>query len=247
MELKYLIQRGVRRLGYRIERAIPTDVAPEIVETIRRVDPFTKTSPEAIAALCSATQYIVRADIPGDVVECGVWEGGSMMAIALTLERLGATGRTLWLYDTYAGMAPPGEHDVRAWDGAAPAAHFEDDRLGPSAHKWAYSELEAVKKNMAQTGYPAERLRFVPGLVEDTIPDQVPEAIALLRLDTDFHDSTRHELQHLYPRISPGGVLIVDDYGSWRGARKAVDDYIAAGHEMHLVRVDPSVHLAVKI
>jgi O-methyltransferase len=247
VDIRYVIQRAVNRCGYRVERLIPTDITRQSAVTIRRVSPFTRTSPEAIAALCSATEYIERSRIPGDVVECGVWEGGSMMAVALTLGRLGALDRILWLYDTYAGMTSPGPLDVRIFDGAVAVDGFESGRLGENAHKWVYADLEVVEKNMATTDYPSDRVRFVVGPVEETIPDSAPDQIALLRLDTDFHDSTLHELEHLYPRLSRGGVLVVDDYGSWRGARKAVDDYVASHDALHLIRVDPSVHVAVKL
>jgi hypothetical protein len=244
---RWAIQRVVNRFGYRFERAIPADLDESTVETIRRVASFTMTSPEEIAALCSATEYVVRSGVQGDFVECGVWKGGSMMAVALTLGRLAATDRTLWLYDTFAGMAAPTEVDRRAWDPVAASTDFATGCLDEGGHKWAFADLDLVRTNMRSTGYPSDHLRFVPGLVEDTIPESAPEQIALLRLDTDFHDSTRHELEHLYPRLGRGGVLIVDDYGSWHGARKAVDDYVADGHPMHLVRVDSTVHLAVKL
>ena len=77
------------------------------------------------------------------------------------------------------------------------------------------------------TGYPPERIHFVRGPVEETLPAGAPDEIALLRLDTDWYESTRHELEHLYPRLAAGGVLLVDDYGHWEGARKAVDEYFA--------------------
>ena len=88
------------------------------------------------------------------------------------------------------------------------------------------------------TGYPEQRLHFVPGLVEETIPAQVPEGISLLRLDTDYYASTKHELTHLYPRIAAGGVLLIDDYGHWAGCKKAVDEYLASRDPVLLHRID---------
>ena len=87
--------------------------------------------------------------------------------------------------------------------------------------------LDVVRQAMAATGYPEDRLHYHPGLVEDTTPGRAPETIALLRLDTDWYASTKHELEHLYGRLSPGGVLILDDYGDWEGARKATDEWLA--------------------
>ena len=89
---------------------------------------------------------------------------------------------------------------------------------------------------------------MVPGLVEDTVPSQAPEVIALLRLDTDWYKSTWHELEHLYPRLSVGGVLIIDDYGHWEGARRAVDEFIEAkGLRLFLSRIDYTGRLAIKL
>ena len=99
---------------------------------------------------------------------------------------------------------------------------------------------------MSRTGYPSERINYHPGLVQDTIPAQAPERIALLRLDTDWYESTRHELTHLYERVTPGGVIIIDDYDWWEGSRKAVDEFIVAGgHRLLLVPVG-SGRIAIK-
>jgi hypothetical protein len=96
-------------------------------------------------------------------------------------------------------------------------------------------------------GYPAERIHYHAGLVQDTIPEQAPERIALLRLDTDWYESTRHELAHLYDRVPSGGVIIVDDYDYWEGSRQAVDEFLAArGAHLLLVPVD-SARVAVKL
>jgi hypothetical protein len=234
------------RFGYTIERKIPADLDAATVATIRQVAALTLSSPAAIAALCSAVRYVVKEGVPGDFVECGVWRGGSMMVIALTLLDLEATDRALWLYDTYSGMTAPTAIDVRDLDGATPAPDFASGYLPNGGHRWANASVEETRSNMESTGYPNDRLRYVVGKVEDTLPDTAPEQVALLRLDTDFYDSTRHELEHLYPRLVRRGVLVLDDYGSWQGFRKAVDEFIAAGHPMHLVRVDPTVYLAVK-
>jgi hypothetical protein len=111
----------------------------------------------------------------------------------------------------------------------------------------ARASLAEVQANLARTGYPAELIRCVPGRVEATVPAEAPEEIALLRLDTDWQASTRHELEHLYPRLKRGGVLIVDDYGHWRGARQAVDDYFRTKQiPIFLGRIDYTGRIAVK-
>ncbi len=113
---------------------------------------------------------------------------------------------------------------------------------------WCIASLQEVRHNMQATGYPSGQIHYIEGRVEETIPAQIPDSIALLRLDTDWYESTRHELEHLYPRLVEGGVLVLDDYGHWQGARQAVDEYFAqAGHRPLLQRIDYSGRLAVKV
>ena len=227
-----------------IRRRFP-DVDPRVIAIFNRVKPYTMTSPERVIGLCDAVRYVVAAGIEGAVVECGVWKGGSSMAAALMLRELGAADRELCLFDTFEGMSAPTEHDRRA---GGPAAADLLAATTKDAKVWAYSPLDEVRANLASTGYPAERVRFVRGKVEDTIPEHAPERIAILRLDTDWYESTRHELEHLFPRLAVGGVLIIDDYGAWEGARRAVDEFIAAhGAPILLNRIDETGRAAVKL
>jgi hypothetical protein len=196
----------------------------DCVETIRRVQDYTMTTPERLNGLCEAVRYITAAGIEGDIVECGVWKGGSMMAVAEMLGRFGDRSRDLYLFDTFTGMSEPTEHDV-SFRGDAAQETLDSQREKDPQFQWCSSSLEEVRQHMAQTGYPGEKLHFVPGMVEQTIPQGAPDKIALLRLDTDWYESTRHELEHLFPRLTDGGVLIIDDYGHWQGAREAVDEY----------------------
>lgn len=220
----------------------PRDLRPEIAETINAVKPYTMTSPERVNALCEAVEYLVRNSISGPIVECGVWRGGSMMAAALTLQRLGDEQRDLYLFDTFAGMTAPTDKDRDA-SGVAAATHLA---RRPGGRVMAEAPLEDVERNVGSLGYEPARLRFVRGPVEETIPGQAPSKIALLRLDTDWYESTKHELAHLFPRIVPGGVLILDDYGHWQGARRAVDEYLAANDVRILLhRVDETGRVAV--
>jgi O-methyltransferase len=235
----------VARAGYRIQPRYPGDFDKTLVETIERVAPYTQTTPEGVAATCQATEYVVKSGIVGACVECGVWKGGSMMAIALTLLRLGDTGRDLYLFDTFAGMPEPGEADVTV-RGASATGTWERKRRG-DVNDWNYVSLDDVRDTLLATGYPGDRLHFVKGRVEETLPDAAPPEIALLRLDTDWYESTRHELVNLFPRLSPHGVLIIDDYGFWRGARKATDEYFESqGIPIMLSRIDVGARIAVK-
>jgi hypothetical protein len=205
-------------------RASYQDVEPEILETFQLVKPYTMTGRDKVIALVTAVKHVTRVNLPGDIVECGVWRGGSMHAVARTLAADGVTDRELYLFDTFSGMTEPTEKDVRS-DGR-PAA----DMLAESSKTkwvWAVASREDVEEGLKTLPYPYERFHLVEGPVEETIPDQAPETIALLRLDTDWYESTKHELEHLYDRLGPGGILIMDDYGSWQGSKEATDEFLA--------------------
>jgi hypothetical protein len=212
--------------------------------TMTASKPWTMTSWDRLFALIVAVRYMAANDIPGDVVECGVWRGGSMQAVARTLMQLDAADRDLHLFDTFEGMPPPTEQDRRISGG--PTAEEMLETQPKTGLVWAVASLEDVQAGMAQSGYPAERVHYHPGRVQDTIPEHAPERIALMRLDTDWYESTKHELEHLYDRVSPGGVVIIDDYDYWEGSRKAVDEFIAAtGARLLLVPIDTG-RIAVK-
>jgi hypothetical protein len=241
----------LRRFGYEITRiqppsllqAYPSDFDSDTVETIRAVAPYTMTSAERLFALCRAVHYVSHHDIPGDIVECGVWKGGSMMAVAQTLKKEGDIGRTLHLFDTFDGMAPAGVSDVTV-EGVAGSEIA--GKIADTGDKWCYAGLDEVKRAMEATGYKPANIRYIQGRVEDTIPAQAPDAIALLRLDTDWYESTKHELTHLFPRLSDGGVLIIDDYGFWKGCRRAVDEYFAETKVPILLhRIDNTGRIAI--
>jgi O-methyltransferase len=242
--VKDVIGNAVGRRGYAIlnRRAAQPDMEAGFSELYDRCRPFTMTPVERMYALYEATRYVVARGVPGDVVECGVWKGGSAMLAALTLDRLEHRERTLHLFDTFAGMTEPTDAD-----GQAALREWQEKDRGDH-NEWCYSSREEVEANMRSTGYPAERMTLVEGKVEETLPERAPEGIALLRLDTDWYESTRHELEHLYPLIEPGGVLILDDYGHWEGARRAVDDYFAeSAPPLLLNRIDYTGRIAVKL
>lgn len=214
------------------------DALPWQLRIIDAVEPFTMTSPERIFALINAVVYVCENDLPGDFVECGVWKGGSSAAIASTLIHLDVTDRSLWMYDTFEGMSPPTHSDVD-FQGHTADQLLQQQDVAQSASVWCRSPLEEVKSTMSATGYPLSKIQFVQGRVEETLPQQSPEKVALLRLDTDWYESTRCELETLFPRLTAGGVLIVDDYGHWQGCRKAVDEYFVANNvTMLLNRID---------
>jgi hypothetical protein len=200
------------------------DFSAATADIVERVQPYTMTSPERIAAVCDAVRFVSRAKIPGAIVECGVWKGGSVLAAVETLLECGISDREIWLYDTFDGMTPPSDADIDFLGRKADQLLDAADRTDSNS-VWCRSQLEQVCDLLNSTSYPAQRFHTIVGPVEQTIPLDVPEQIALLRLDTDWYDSTYHELVHLLPRLMPGGVLIIDDYGHWNGCRQAVDEY----------------------
>ena len=230
------------------------DRFPDTTESQRKiieaVTPFTMTSPERILALCDAVEYVCQNKIPGDIVECGVWKGGSMAAVARTLGSLEERNRTLWMYDTYDGMSAPTENDVDLQGHSADRLLADADPENSESKDsiWCRCSLDNVQQTLGETGYPESMLRFVKGKVEDTLPLESPNEIAILRLDTDWYESTRCELETLFPKLVSGGVLIIDDFGHWQGCRKAVDEYFESQNvRMFLHRVDYTGRLGIKL
>ncbi|MBY0339030.1 MAG: TylF/MycF family methyltransferase [Acetobacteraceae bacterium] len=224
-----------------------TDLEPEFHAVHGLCQPHSMTSIERMHALWTAVRHVVRAGIPGDIVECGVWRGGSMMMAAHALRQIGGTDRTLWLYDTFAGMTPPEAMDLQAESGATAEQVLADNPREDGNVFWGIARRPLVEANMATTLYPPARIRYVEGPVEDTIPGTLPDRIALLRLDTDWYRSTKHELVHLWPRLERGGVLIIDDYGYWTGSRRATDEFLATLPDPPMLhRIDATGRAAVK-
>jgi hypothetical protein len=249
--VKTILKKSLNAIGFDIVKLNkkfkwPTDFEVYHKEIITKVEPFTMTSAERLFGLIESIKYITANNIEGDFVECGVWKGGSMLAAAETLVHLKQTFRRLYLYDTFEGMPPPSDKDV-SYNNQQAVEMLESETNKEKNLVWAYSKLDEVKRTMALSEYPHLNIHYIEGKVEDTIPTHLPENIALLRLDTDWYESTKHELVHLYPRLVKGGVLIIDDYGFWKGARKAVDEYFAINNVPILLnRLDETGRIAVK-
>jgi hypothetical protein len=189
------------------------------------VRPYTMTSPERVKALINSIEYIIKNDIRGDFVECGVWKGGSVMTIAKILLKHGISDRKIWLYDTFEGMTEPEEIDRDMNGKSAKERLINEDKYNSRA--WGYSTIEEVKHNVSLTDYPLSNILFVKGKVEETLlKDNLPEKISFLRLDTDWYKSTKIQLEVLYPLVIRNGFILIDDYGHWEGCQKAVDDFL---------------------
>ena len=224
-----------------------TDVERQVIDEVRM---HTMISAERLLANMDAVEYLVRRGVPGALVECGVWRGGSVAAMIRVLQRLGVDDRDVYLFDTFSGMTEPEEVDTSPVEPPATVT-WRNTPDGTTPWRWAFDpaiyDEEMVRDFVLSTGYPAERVHLVRGPVEETLPAHAPEQLALMRLDTDWYRSTLHELEHLYPRLSPGGVLIVDDVGHWDGARKAVDEYFSTTAEpIMFSRTDYSGRMGVK-
>jgi O-methyltransferase len=211
----------VKRIPKKGSEIFPNTVHTEFVKSYRKYYELTMVPWRPLYWSWLSARYIDEHQVPGDVVECGVFKGGCSLIMAE------AHDRTVWMYDTFTGMSEPTEHDYK---GTYKGERFDPVKRHRSAIRdgfvdWVYGCIDGVKDAIDRSGLATSRFRLVQGKVEDTIPETIPEKIALLRLDTDFYESTKHELEHLYPLLSDGGILIVDDYGSWAGSRKAVDEY----------------------
>jgi O-methyltransferase len=245
--IKPIVHRFFRAIGldivrYHHEERYPPDFRDDETGIIRDVRPWTMTSVERIYALIQAVRYLSSNGIAGDIVECGVWKGGSMAAIAKTLLQVHDLKRKLYLFDTFEGMSEPTANDLDYSGKNAFTLLAEQPRF-----KCDGAPLEGVRKVLYDTGYPKERIHFVQGKVEETIPVSAPESISLLRLDTDWYESTKHELVHLFPRLARNGVIIIDDYGHWKGCRQACDEYFLQNRiPILLNRIDYTGRIALK-
>jgi len=203
---------------------------------------YSMTDKPAMFALYSAMEYVLKRNIAGHIVECGVWRGGSALMASLILKMNEITEKSVYLYDTYEGMSEPTKHDIDMHGNSASSLmqRFQDD------NGWCYASIEDVKKTFVPFSFEFD-INFIKGDVLQTIPSTHPDKISLLRLDTDWYESTLLELELLYPKLTYGGVLIIDDYGHWSGARKAVDEYFTKVAPPLLIRINNSVRLAIKI
>jgi hypothetical protein len=209
--IKKAVKNVARKFGFDIVSYLkyPLDFSSNNIEIYEAVKECTMTGHERVNALIDAISYLEDNKIDGAIVECGVWKGGCIMAAALTLKRTGSEDRELYLYDTFSGMTAPTDVDV-GYGGESAHKNFSKTKTDEDASDWCLSPLEEVRKNVFSTGYKKDKIHFIKGRVEDTIPKNTPKEIALLRLDTDWYESTKHELIHLFPLLNKNGVLIID-------------------------------------
>jgi O-methyltransferase len=242
----------IRSFGFDIQRyakpgqeRFPPAVEAEFKELYKEFRPYTMLQWVKLYNAYKASLYVAKNKLPGAIVECGVWRGGCVGLMLATLAKHGHTDADVYLYDTFTGMSEPGPEDRHSRKGTAANDIFAaKEKKGEG---WCHGDLNDVTAVIAKSGYPQDRIHFVAGKVEDTIPATIPQAISLLRLDTDWYESTKQEIEHLYPRLIKGGILIVDDYGVWDGSRKAIDEYFAANNITPFWMFDETVAAATTI
>ena len=234
------------KLGARVKQSseVAVEATADESSMLAIAGRYSMTSKARLWATLQAMQHIAREKIDGDLVECGVWKGGNLVLFGLMAKKLGLT-RTIWGYDTFEGMSAPTDEDVRI-STAETAKEMLPSFTKNGVTEWCYSPYQEVEQNFRREVGDAP-LKLIKGKVEDTLSvvSNIPDRIAILRLDTDWYESTRKELDVLYPRLEKGGVLIIDDYGYWAGSKKAVDEYFS-DRSVWLHRVDHSCRLVIK-
>ena len=212
---------------------------------MNKVRSYSMASSQRLKSLLDAVTYVSNNNINGDIIECGVWKGGGLMAITEKLKFYHDLNRIVWAFDTFEGMTVPEDHDVDLND--IKASVLLDELIPPLYDVKCMCSYEEATTNILSTGYPKNNLRFIKGDIKDTLPMVELDKIAILHLDTDWYASTKIELEYLYPKLVKGGVLIIDDYGHWKGCKQAVDEYFAL-HEpnVKMIEIDYTARLIIK-
>jgi hypothetical protein len=205
------------------------------------VDAYTMTSYERLVTLWQQVRYLDRAGIPGCLVECGTWQGGASGMMALAHLAAGQPTRALHLFDSFMGLPEPDHQKdgTAAIDYAAGKASGNLESIGRCV-----GPLEVNQQLIGRIiKYPPDLTHYHVGWFQDTVPPAaaVIGPIALLRLDGDWYESTKICLERLYPAVSSGGLVVIDDYGKWSGCRQAVDEFMAGlARPLLLNYVDPA-------
>ena len=209
---------------------VPTKKELRIVE---EVAPYTMTSGKRITQTIRAVRDLDANNIPGDIVECGVWKGGQIISAWLANNK---TKRNFWLFDTFEGMTEPTVHDHKVNE-LNVVSHARLSRKAKNGFdQWCRAEIGEVSENVFKY-IPPHQCNFIKGPCEQTLldPNNIPKSIALLRLDTDWYESTLQEILTLWPRLNVGGYMVLDDYHSWRGSKKAFHEAFGDSLEIHTI------------
>jgi O-methyltransferase len=225
----------VRAHAHRLARATPNALQGAFVQRKRDLgldwpaEAETMIGMQRLTSLQHCVETVLADDIPGDLVECGVWRGGACILMRAVLAAYGDATRCVWLADSFAGVPRADTANYKADKGSRPEL---------AAGILGVSQAE-VRANFERYDLLDEQVRFLPGWFKDTLPDAPIDRIAVLRLDADLYESTIQALDALYPRLSPGGFCIIDDYHPIKACRQAVTDYRAKhGISAEIVDID---------
>jgi hypothetical protein len=203
---------------------------------------YSMTNFERMWSLIQSFHHVRQESLVGDFVECGVWKGGNIILLKKLIEKFNLK-KNIYGFDTFEGMVEPTFYDLN-YNNKSAKKMFDEHKKKDIG--FAMCSLDDVKKNIKKNT-KTDNIFLIKGKVENTLKykKKLPKKISILRLDTDFYQSTKIELEILFPRLVKGGVLIVDDYGFWKGAKKAVDEYFC-DYRQFMHYVDHSCRLLIK-
>ena len=238
--IKKIINKTLKLFNLRLSKIednfiFPAGTEKKIIEFINISNQFSMTGHLRMYILSEAIKYSKINKLEGDFVECGIWRGGNILLYKF-LNDYYLLNKSIFGYDTFEGMTEPEKVDVdyKGHDALQTLNDFKKDENTINIH--CYSSIESVSKNILKYKN-LENVHLIKGPVEKTLLDEknLPKKISILRLDTDWYRSTKVELEILYPRLVSGGILIIDDYGHWQGARRAVDEFFNKKKWLHYV------------
>lgn len=234
-----------RSAGQFIEPTFPIESTNEEKKLMTDCSQFSMTGYTRMWAIIQAMKHINHNSIEGDLVECGIWKGGNIALIRLLADTY-KFNKTVYGFDTFDGMPDATDQDDDLYGNSSIKAMADAIKKESIQNIHAYAGIEQVQENLKSLGV-VSGVKLIKGMVENTLSEaaNLPSSISLLRLDTDWYSSTKKELEVLYPRLSKGGVLVIDDYGHFKGARKAVDEYFQ-NQNIWLHYVDYTCRLAIK-
>jgi len=230
ISIKKFINQFLYKLGYVVYKTnykipFPVEFSDEEREIISSIENYTMTNRKRIFTLINIFKEINLNNITGDFVECGVWRGGNIILLQ-KFNDLFQTNKMIYGYDTFEGMTEAGEFDIDLRSVKSQELLKTTKKINDKKNIWAYCDVETVNLNISKN-FKEHNIKLIKGDVGKTLLNNqnLPDKISILRLDTDFYDSTKVELEILYPKLSKGGYLIIDDYGHFNGCKKAVDEY----------------------
>ena len=252
--MKKMLKKTLYSMGYHLTRIDGTLSAPielnveenRIVNYVR-VNNLSMCSTNNLYTTAIAAKYIAQNNIVGDFVECGVFRGGNAI-IAAKIFKMYKSENKVYLFDTFTGMSEPGKYDVKT-STKSPAQNKYQLLKKEEYTNWAYASIEEVQESFKKLRLDSNII-FIKGKVEDTLTqaNQLPSAISFLRLDTDWYESTKKELETLYEKLIPGGILVIDDYANWNGVKKAVDEFFEElAPPIFFTLIDEGARIGVKI